>query len=133
MPAYVQGSPNLPLQALYPGGIPATVWSAEALVTGTPSSAIAIALLPDNNVASVSFEVKFSAAPGAFEIDIQEADTDEDAAYTNIANAVITDAQLNSSGVYARIDIVGQRSKFLRAMPAIKPANAVNATGKFTR
>jgi hypothetical protein len=128
MPAYVQGSTNLPLQALYPGAS-AVVWSAETPLVGTKSAAVCIARLCDNSVTSVSFEVKFSGAPGAYEIDIQEADTDEDAAYLSINNAVLT----LSTNNYARYDMSPMQGRFVRALMKIATANAVTLIGKFSR
>jgi hypothetical protein len=131
MPAYVQGSTNLPLQSIYPGGVGAVVWSVERPLTNAVSLAVVMALLPDNNPGAVSFEVKFAGAPGTFEIDIQEADTDEDAAYTSIANAIISSV---NGGNYGRYDLTAIRAKFLRAFMKTQTSNAVNITlAKFTR
>lgn len=130
MPAYVQGSTNLPLQAIYPNGLGATVWNAERPLTNAVSSAVCVARMLDNSVPGLSLEISFSALPGAFEIDIQEADTDVDAAYIAIPNAIINAV---NAGNYARFDLSPFQGKFVRAFMKTQSANAVNVTAKFTR
>lgn len=62
---------------------------------------------------SVSVEVEFSGAPGAFEIDIQDADSDCDAAYQQIPNAKIT---VVSAQNYARFELNPFTGKFIRVV-----------------
>lgn len=62
---------------------------------------------------SISIEVEFNGAPGAFEIDFQDADTDCDAAFQAIPNAKIT---LVSAQNYARFELNPFTGKFIRPL-----------------
>lgn len=127
MPAYGTRNP----QAIYPGDLPTVLWSAEAPATGTTSLAVALFLDPNiGNAAKLSVEVSFSAAPGAFEIDIQDADTDVDAAYIAIPNAIINAV---NAGNFARFELSPFVGRFVRLLMKTQPANAVNTTAKVTR
>jgi nitrogenase subunit NifH len=131
MPAYAPGTTGIPLQAIYPGGPGAIVWSAERPLTNAVSIAVVIAGPYDRVVDSVSFEILFAGVPGAFEVDIQEADTDEDAAYIAITNALVSAV---NAGNYARYDLSPIKARFVRAFMKTQTANAVNVTrAKFTR
>src|SRR6476659_4949893 len=80
MPAY--GS--APIQNLSPG-YPSVLWNAETVANGAISVAVNLkrnANLP--NCASV--EISFAATPGAFQIDVEVADTDADKYYVTKAS-----------------------------------------------
>jgi len=62
---------------------------------------------------SISVEVEFSAAPGVFEIDIQDADTDADAFYQQIPNAKITAVSAQN---VARFELNPFTGKFIRVV-----------------
>ena len=78
MPAY--GSAFSPV-AIYPGDSQ-IVFNAETITTNEASIAVVLGGPYDwRSQSDVSVEVSFDGAPGAFEIDIQAADTDVAAAY----------------------------------------------------
>jgi hypothetical protein len=62
---------------------------------------------------SVSIEVEFNGAPGVFEIDIQDADTDADAFYQQIPNAKITAVSAQN---IARFELKPFTGKFIRVV-----------------
>jgi hypothetical protein len=62
---------------------------------------------------SISIEVEFNGAPGAFEIDIQDADTDADAFYQTIPNAKIMAVSAQN---IARFELNPFTGKFVRVV-----------------
>lgn len=113
--------------AIYPGDT-LTVWSAEAAVSGDRSQCIALGRVygfPEPT--TVALEIKFSGAPGTLQIDMQDADTDTDNAYQNIATGQITAVDANN---YARVEFQ-VRAQFVR-VKATTITNAVNLTAKVT-
>jgi hypothetical protein len=74
-----------------------------------------------------SLEVSFSAAPGAFEVDCQTSDTDQDGFYAKAAALTV----VNSSNV-GRIEMVSYWALFTRVNIA-SLANPVQVTVKVTR
>lgn len=127
MPAYNTLNPPT---ALYPGDS-GLAFNAEQPATGELSQQFAIAPYQGNSPASVSVEVAFAGAPGAFSLQVWEADTDILADYIEVpaAGGVTT---VNGNNV-ARVDL----SPFLGAFIAIAcigaAANPVNLTCKITR
>lgn len=79
----------------------------------------------------VTVELRFSGAPGAFNIQIQEADTDADGFYVTPSNAAYTVTAVNANNV-ARVDLSPTGGKFLRILLSSR-TNAVNLTAKVTR
>lgn len=135
MPNYPNASgtssiPTSPPSALYQGDT-GLAFSAEQPVTGQASQRFAVAYGPENVPAKVCVEVFFAAAPGAFEFDIQEADTDSDISYVTIAGVgVINAVNANNS---ARVDLSPFTGKFIRILSKTQNANAVNATVRISR
>lgn len=76
----------------------------------------------------VSYEVLFSGAPGAFQLDIQHADTDTDAAYVTMNS--ISAVNSNNS---ARVELPATWTKFARVKMTTAPANPVTATVQVSR
>lgn len=131
MPVYAPGTTGVPLQGLYPGGVPAQVYNNETVVVSTSSLAVNLAGLLENPAASVSCEITFNQAPGAFEFDIQESDTDADGSYIAITNAILNAA---NAGNVSRFDLSPIRAKFIRLFCKTAPANGgTKVTAKFTR
>lgn len=68
---------------------------------------------------SISIEVEFNGAPGAFEIDIQDADTDADAFYQNIqlpgAAGIVKITAVSAQNV-ARFELNPFTGKFIRVV-----------------
>jgi len=77
-----------------------------------------------------SFQVKFSGDPGAFEVDIQTSDTDNDADYCTI-NLLNSSSQLNSNFV-GRVELPNFWAKFVRGYVRTL-TNAVTTTLLVTR
>ena len=105
------------------------LWNAERVPTSTASLAVQLerqksAFYPNG----VSIEIAFSGNPGAFEVDIQTSDTDQDANYVTV-NAVT--ANLNASNV-ARVERPDIYAKFIRAYLKTL-TNNVNITVQVTR
>lgn len=127
MPAY--GSLGSPVAA-YPGDT-VVVFNAESLSTNGAS----IAVVPSGpyeqrSQADISVEVSFSGAPGAFEIDIQSADTDTANAY--IVEPTVGTITTVNTGNYARVELP-VRARFVRLFVKAQPANVVTCTAKITR
>lgn len=74
-----------------------------------------------------SWEIAFSGAPGAFEVDVQHADTDADANYVNVNS--VTAVNANNA---CRIELPSCWSKFSRLYVKTL-TNAVTVTAKCTR
>jgi hypothetical protein len=74
-----------------------------------------------------SVEVSFSGAPGAFEVDVMVADTDNPANYIQFTNIT----QVNSYNV-GRVDVLNGFAKYV-ALYLKTLTNAVTITGQITR
>ena len=110
-------------------GVPQTVWSNEAVPAsgGNAQISVAVALHRSPNFPNVfSVEIKFAADPGAFAVELQTADTNEDAYY--VVKATLN-AGLNAAFA-GRIEATNIIAKFARLRMATK-TNAVNVTAKF--
>ncbi len=81
---------------------------------------------------SVGVELQFSGAPGAFEVDVQEADTDADAFYVTPTNATYQITAVNAATQIARADLSPTGGKFIRLYVKAL-ANPVNLRAKLTR
>lgn len=79
----------------------------------------------------VCVEGQFSGAPGAFSLQIQEADTDADVFYITPATATYTIAAVSSNNTF-RADLIPTGGRFLRALLASR-TNAVSLILKVTR
>lgn len=121
-------TPPLPV-ALYPGD---TVVLFNAEQPAVPQASIAVALSqssPEGVVPSLAIEGFFSGAPGAFEIDLQTADTDADAFYQSNATTI---AAVNAATQAFRQEYANIRAKFARILLKSR-ANAVNLTARLSR
>lgn len=74
-----------------------------------------------------SVQVKFGAAPGAFEIDVQVADTDNNTDYISVAQI----QSANASNV-GRVDVTTFFPRFVRVI-VVTLTNAVGVTALITR
>lgn len=128
MPNYSQSSAALPISSLYPGQSGLS-FDAETPTAPQAGKAFCIAALgPGSQPKSVNLEIAFSADPGAFQVDLQEADTDVDAAYVTISGASLTAV---NSGFYARVDKIPASARFYRAS-LVSRTNSVTLTAKLT-
>lgn len=146
MPVYAAGKPIV----LYPGdqGLAfgtiapystTVVGEAQSIAaTGAASQAFAIAtnnLTPDNPP-SISLALTFSANPGAFNYQVQDADTDVDSEYITMQTGTITGPAVNQSGgTYVfRAEFIGVlKGMFVRVKVSSQTANVVTVIAKFTR
>lgn len=103
----------------------------ETPVAGQASIAICLAGRDNGGPPMVCFEGVFSAAPGAFEVDIQEADTDADAYYTTPSNPAYTITAVGANQQF-RVDLSPTGGKFMRAK-LVSRTNAVTLVLKATR
>lgn len=106
------------------------LWSGQAKAQTVLFASVAVklyripgAFYPDG----YSIEVSFSGAPGAFELDIQHADTDTDGAYVTIASI----SSVNS-GNYGRYELPNISARFVRVYMATL-TNSVNTTVQISR
>ncbi len=104
----------------------------ETPLAGTASIAVALPARDSGAVPLISFEGIFSGAPGSFEVDIQEADTDADAFYITPTAAAYTVTAVNATTQAFRVDLSPTGGKFMRAVLKTR-ANAVTFILKVTR
>ena len=108
----------------------------ETVAAGRYSVPVAIPTAPARGEPpSVGVEFIFSATPGVFEIDIQESDTDADAAYITPSSATYqVKASLQQGTVYvARVDLSPTGGTFLRLYVKTWPNAAVTVIAKVKR
>jgi hypothetical protein len=129
MPVYTAGASLL---SIAPGDS-VTVWSAEQPAPGNGGAAASqqIAGVYAQGIGQgISFKGFFSAAPGAFEIDVQASDVDADAQYQTLPNGNIT--TVDSTNQTFLYEDPNANHKFYRALMRSR-ANAVNVTADFKR
>lgn len=129
MPAYSAGA------ALYSiaHGDSIQVWAAEQPVAGTGLAAASqqIAATDSQGLrAGIKFQGFFSAAPGAFEIDVQGSDVDSDSQYQTLPNGNIT--TVDATNQTFLFEDPNANCKFYRALMRSR-ANGVNVTADFKR
>lgn len=120
-------SPTVP-GALYPGD-KGQCFNAEQ--PAVPQASISFAIGPgvyENYPQSASVEGFFSGAPGAFEIDLQTADTDADAFYTSEATTITAVSANNTF----RAEYPSIKAKFARLLLKTR-TNGVNLTASIAR
>lgn len=121
MPLYGSSTP-ITLNA----GSPVMAWNAETLTLPANSKSVAIGLRRNANAPNcLSVEVLFGAAPGAFQIDLEVADTDADAYY--VMKVSLTTV---SAGQVGRLEVPSLVAKFAR-LRMVTRTNSVAATAKF--
>lgn len=107
--------------------------AAETILAGVASIAVNLQAGSEGQPPPmVCIEIHFSAAPGAFEIDVQEADTDADAFYILMSNTTYTINTVNAVTQNVRIDLSPTGGKFMRLFMKTL-TNAVNVWAKITR
>ncbi|PWT91556.1 MAG: hypothetical protein C5B54_05085 [Acidobacteria bacterium] len=119
MPAYSSSAIKKPQMLV---GRNIAVWANEAVTAGSASERISLNRDP-NLPAVLSVEVKFAADPGAFQIDVQTADTDSEVYYITKASL---SSGLNSSFV-GRVEFTNIVATYVR-LKMITKTNAVNVT-----
>lgn len=129
-PTYGAKAPN----ALYPNQT-ITLYSAENPTTGTFSQQFFIPQTAQQPSANLSFEFAFAASPGAFNYQIQDADTDTTGSYVTIPTAgTVTTCPVTPGGSFTcRVELNPFRGSYARIYINTQNANAVNVTVKVTR
>lgn len=122
----IYGSLALP-SALYPGDSFNSINNESSALypSGTAGERVALAQPQTGPERDISVEVSFSVNPGAFEIDLQTADTDTTNAYQTATGGTITAAsQFQAGGAYyARLEL-HIKARFARPYVKTQPANA---------
>jgi hypothetical protein len=119
--------PAIPPLSLFPGDL-AVAFSAEQPAVPQASVEFALASKDQNYPQSLSVELQFSGAPGAFSASLQTADTDGDIFYQN-EGAVISAVSANN---IARAEFSSIKAKFARVMLTTR-TNAVTLTARISR
>lgn len=123
--------PTFPPQSLAPGES-AYFFNAETPAEPSASDRFALQQAPyTSHESSISVEVRFSGDPGAFELNIQDSDTDADGYYQNVASGgAIT--SVDATLFTTRVELVPVKALFVR-LAVVTIANAVSLTAKITR
>jgi len=117
MPAYNTAAPFF-----LSSGIKSTVWNAEVVAAAGKSQQLC--LLRNDLPRAMAVEIKFSADPGSFQVDLQTADTDSDAYYVTKESVSFTNAAW-----VCRIEVGTVVAKFVRLfMPELANVVSVTAT-----
>jgi hypothetical protein len=114
--------------------LPVTDLNVTGETPAAPQASIAVALGPTSEGGPppmVTIEGRFSGAPGAFTVQVQEADTDADGCYITPAAAAYTITTVNANNVF-RTDLSPTGGKFLRALLSSR-TNGVALILKATR
>lgn len=121
-----------PPPMLGPGGA-ATLWTAETPTPGTGTTAASqqVILLTNPGKSGTPFSIdgKFSAAPGAFEIDVQVSAVDADANYQTCSNCNVT--TVDATNFTFHLDAVLVNARFMRLLMRTR-TNAVSITATAT-
>ena len=100
----------------------------ETVAVGGASIAVQLERISHSSYPwGTSFQVKFAANPGAFEVDIQIADTDADSDYISVAQIAAANATF-----VGRYDMTNLFPRFVRAR-VVSLTNAVGVTVLVTR
>lgn len=121
MPLYGSATP-ITLEA----GRPASVWKNETLTLPANAKSQAVFMRRQANMPNcLSVEIQFSAAPGAFGIDLEVADTDADAFYV-----MKQSVSALGSGLVARLEVTNLVAKFAR-LRMVTRTNSVAVSANF--
>lgn len=113
--------------SISPGDVSNNLFNAEQPAPGTASDRVALHGVYEDFPGTLSVEGFFSGAPGAFEIDLQTADVDADAFYTQEGNGIT--AVSAGNGFHAEFNVSARFARvFLKSR-----TNAVNLTVYVTR
>lgn len=123
------------VQAAADKSIPISDQNVAGETPGVPQASIAAAIQPTASFQAaqpaISVEIRFAGVPGAFNVQVQEADTDADAFYITPSNLAYTMTVVNSQNI-ARADLTTGAGKFIRILLSSR-TNAVAMTAKVTR
>jgi len=119
--------PAFPPSSLGPGDS-GLAFNAEQPAVPQASVEFALANKDSNYPQSLSVELQFSGAPGAFSASLQTADTDGDIFYQTEGAAISTVSANNT----ARVEFSSVKAKFARLLLSTR-TNAVNLTARISR
>lgn len=134
------GAPGAASACLFPGQS-GLLFNAEQPTSGTRSQQFQIPFAAAQPSTSLSIECIWATTPGAFEYDIQRADTDATGNYVTIvqpgsstAITMTSAPQANGTGNFlATVDLSPWRGTYISLYVKTQTANAVNGTCKLTR
>lgn len=131
MPAYGTISPPI---ALYPGSFQ-NVWNADSPATGDSSERVGLAAVPFGELSSISIALSFSGDPGTFQVDVQDADSDDAASFGANGSVLgsITSVTAQANGTYTARFEVQCRGNFVRLKMKTAPSNVVTTTARISR
>lgn len=121
--------------SVIPGDLPLTLFNAETPQTGQSSIAFSVMPKPHGSPVALSFEFTFAANPGAFEFDIQDADTEFEDNYLlvpAVGQVQASQGPQKNGKFVARVELSPTRGTFFRVFTALQNANAVASTVKVT-
>lgn len=117
---------------LSPGAV-VTVWSVETPTPGSGTTAasqqVSLTAIPSRSGTPFGVDLKFSGAPGAFEVDVQVAAQDSDTNYQTITNGNIT--TVDATNNTAHLDATLTTAKYARLLLRSR-TNAVSITATIT-
>lgn len=113
--------------------LPVTDLNVAGEQPAAPQASIAVHLVAQDGgpPPMITVQGQFSGAPGAFNVQIQEADTDADAFYITPTNAAYTVTAVTANNVF-RVDLSPTGGKFLRILLSSR-TNGVTFICKVTR
>ena len=130
MPTYAN---SVPPYSIAPGDS-VQVWNAEAPAAGnggaSASQQVALVRVPGENGTSFSVDGFFSAAPGAFELDVQAAAVDVDSQYQTVSGGNLT--AVDSVNQTFHFAANAENARFVRLLMRTR-GNAVNVTATVKR
>lgn len=121
---------GFPPKCIFPGDKSDNLFNAEQPVLGQVSDRVALGSVYENHPGTLSVEGFFSGAPGAYELDLQTADTDADALYGVEGTGITTILDVNASSF--RGEFINVTARFARLFLKAR-ANAVNITARIIR
>jgi hypothetical protein len=129
MPAY--GDPAFKPKNFTPG-TKVEVWKLEKPGKGAPvANAACVPMALPRGLLPVCFavEIEFSAAPGAFSLDVELADTNAEKYYVKRAPAITA---VSATGFVARVEVTNVVAKYVRLKMGTVTANDVTITARIS-
>lgn len=119
---------------LVPGNCISVLYN-EQPPSGSFSQQVSIPTRDEQPTANLSFEFRFAGNPGAFNEQIQDADTDATGNYVTLPTAgTVTSCPVTAGGSYTcRVELNPWRGNFARIYTDSQNANAVNLTVQVCR
>jgi len=134
MPAYnTHVRTGSPMTVIQPGD-QFLFFNNETPIAGQQSQQVAVGRKDVDTVASVSVELQFPADPGAFQFDLQDADTDTPDAYLTPPGGSMLVAKQGPGGkFFARLEMVPIKGTWIVLTCVVASANAQPVIAKVSR